>query len=98
MSRFHQRFSIYSSDPKIAFPLVELSFKRQDVIDGIKNGTFDPALVSGAVKNFAESIQAAIKEAKANGTTKGMGDGNRNPQGAEAPSGAIIPSGSGARA
>jgi hypothetical protein len=58
----HQRFSIYSTDPDIAFPLVELSFKRQDIIKGIKAKSFNPADVGPLVKRFADAIQEAIKE------------------------------------
>ncbi len=62
MSTHLQRFSIYSTDPDVAFPLVELSFKRQDIIKGIKAKTFNPADVGPLVKRFADAIQEAIKE------------------------------------
>ncbi len=62
MTVHYQRFAIYSNDPNIAFPLVELSFKRQDIIDGIKAKTFDAKKVGESLQEFAKAIQAAINE------------------------------------
>lgn len=65
-----QRFSIYSKDPKIAFPIVEFSFKRQDMIDGIKAGTFPMDEVSKLFKRAAAEIQEAIKAGQTNDAKK----------------------------
>lgn len=59
-----QRFTIYSADETEAWPVVELEYNRERLIRCLRAKTFDPAIVSFKVKEFLESIQAAIEEGR----------------------------------
>jgi hypothetical protein len=53
---------VYSEDPKVSFPLVELSFQRKDLVEAIRAKHTTPAAVSDCIKRFAEAVTAALKE------------------------------------
>jgi len=64
MGEHYRRFSVYSKDPSVAFPLIQFEVKPNEIIAGIKASTFPLEEVGAVFKRASEAVQEAIKAGK----------------------------------
>lgn len=62
-----RRFTIYSDDEAEPWPIVEVTLRRELLIEAIRGGTFKMDSLAKLLKNVSTTLQAAINEAKQSG-------------------------------
>lgn len=84
------RFTIYSSDPKEPWPLIEIDIRSELVAKAVKAGTFPMERVTPLFQKAVADVQNAINTGKGNVTTKQDGNLSRIAPGASAKGGPVV--------